>query len=292
MEWLNYHHLFYFWTIAREGSVTGAARLLRLSQSALSTQIRQLEENLGEKLFERRGRGLVLTEAGRVALRYAEDIFKLGQEFQNELKGRPSGRPLQLRVGISDVLPKLMVHQLLRPVLEGAEPIRLLCRESGMPTLFKALFEHEVDLVLSDSPYVPLGGPRAFNRLLTECGLALFAAPALMERHPGPFPRCLDGAPVLLQAEGTALRTGLDRWFQEQGLVPVLAGEFEDSALLKAFGAAGEGFFAVPEAISDAVVRRYQVERVGQVEAVRFQVHGITAERRVSHPGLAAILGL
>lgn len=291
MEWLNYHHLYYFWTIAREGSVTGAAKLLHVSQSALSTQIRQLEESLGEQLFERSGRRLVLTDSGRLAQRYAEDIFKLGREFQNELQGRPTGRPLRLVVGISDVLPKLMVHRILHPALELPEALRLSCRESGLGPLLQALFEHEVDLVLSDAPYVSLGGPRAFNHLLGECGVTFFGAGSLLQRHSKPFPSCLDGAPVLLPAEGAALRQSLDRWFQQQGLEPIIAGDFEDSALLKAFGAAGEGFFAAPAAIAQAVVQRYQVQEIGQAEGLRFSTYAVSTERRVSHPGLAAVLG-
>lgn len=291
MDWLNYHHLYYFWTIAREGSVTGAAKLLHVSQSALSTQVRQLEDSLGERLFERSGRRLVLTDSGRLAMRYAEDIFRLGGEFQNELKGRPTGRPLRLVVGISDVLPKLMVHRILHPALELPEALRLSCRESGLAPLLAALFEHEVDLVLSDAPYVPLGGPRAFNHLLGECGVSFFGEASLARRFPKPFPACLDGAPVLLPAEGTALRQSLDRWFQQQGLEPVIAGDFEDSALMKAFGAAGEGFFGAPSSIAQDVVQRYQVQVTGETEDVRFRTFGISTERRVSHPGLTAVLG-
>jgi len=285
MDWLNYHHLYYFWTIAREGSVTGAAKLLHVSQSALSTQIKQLEQALGEPLFERVGRRLVLSDAGRLAQRYAEDIFSLGREFQNELKGRPTGRPLRLAVGISDVLPKLMVHRILRPALELKDSLRLSCRESGLGSLLAALFEHEVD-----APYVPLGGPRAFNHLLGECGVTFFGAASLVRRCSQPFPACLDGAPVLLPAEGTALRQSLDRWFQQEQLVPVVAGDFDDSALLKAFGAAGEGFFAAPSGIAQDVVQRYQVQVVGEAGGLRFRSYAVSTERRISHPGLAAVL--
>lgn len=290
MEWLNYHHLLYFWTVAREGTVTAAAETLRISQPALSTQLRMLEENLGERLFQRAGRKLALTEAGRVAFRYADEIFTLGKEFQNELKGRPSGRPLRLVVGISDVLPKLMVHRLLRPALELPEPLRLSCRESGLQALLGALFAHEVDLVLTDAPHSGGGGPRAFNHLLGECGIDIFAAPALLRKHRRTFPACLDGAPILLPAEGTRLRLALERWFEASGIHPVVAGDFDDSALLKTFGAEGEGFFAAPSAIAADLEETYRVKRVGNAEGLLERVYAVTTERRLVHPAVLAIL--
>ena len=290
MEWLNYHHLLYFWTVAREGTVTAAANALRISQPALSTQLRMLEESLGEKLFQRAGRKLALTEAGRVAFRYADEIFTLGKEFQNELKGRPTGRPLRLVVGISDVLPKLMVHRLLRPALELAEPLRLSCRESSLPDLLGALFAHEVDLVLSDAPHSARGGPRAFNHLLGECGIDFFGAPALLRRHRRAFPACLDGAPVLLPSEGTRLRLALEHWFEEQGLHPVIAGDFDDSALLKTFGAEGEGFFAAPAAIAADLEGTYRVRRVGSAQGLSERIFAVSTERRLVHPAVLAIL--
>lgn len=290
MAWLNYHHLHYFWTVARLGSVRAASRELNLSQPALSTQIRQLEESLGERLFEREGRGLRLTEAGRLAYRYADEIFTLGREFQSELQGRPTGRPLQLVVGVSDVLPKLMVHRLLRPALGLDEPLRLSCREGGLGELIQALLAHEVDLVLSDVPCPPRTAPRAFNHLLGVCGVDLFAAPSLLARHPGPFPAALQGAPVLLPSEGTALRRDLDSWFGRRGLAPVVAGDFDDSALLKTFGAEGEGFFAAPAALAEEVCRSYGVRRVCALEGLLERVYAISAARRLVHPAVVAIL--
>lgn len=290
MDWLNYHHLFYFWTIAREGTVRGASEVLRVSQPALSTQIRQLENALGEKLFEKEGRGLRLTPAGRLAFRYADEIFTLGLEFQNELRGRPTGRPLRLVVGISDVLPKLMVHRLLRPALELAEPLRLSCREGRLPELLEGLRSHDIDLVLSDIPCTPQPGFRAYNHLLGECGVELFAAPDLAARHPGPYPAGLEGAPVLLPSEGTAMRRSLDATFERAGVLPVVAGDFDDSALLKTFGAQGEGFFTAPEAIADEVARAFGVRRLGPLEGLRERTYAISAERKLVHPAVLAIL--
>ena len=290
MEWLNYHHLLYFWTVVREGTVTAAAVVLRISQPALSTQLRTLEGSLGEKLFRRSGRKLELTDAGRIAFRYADEIFTLGKEFQNELKGRPTGRPLRLVVGISDVLPKLMVHKLLRPALELPEPLRLSCRESGLPQLLGALFAHEVDLVLSDAPHQARGGPRAFNHLLGECGIEFFGAPSLLRRHRRVFPGCLDGAPILLPSEGTRMRMALERWFELNGLHPVVAGDFDDSALLKTFGAEGEGFFAAPSAIAANLEGTYGVKRIGSVDGLVERVYAVSTERRLIHPAVLAIL--
>jgi LysR family transcriptional regulator, transcriptional activator of nhaA len=290
MEWLNYHHLLYFWTAAREGSITAAARSLNLSQPALSTQVRALEEQLGERLFEKSGRGQRLTEAGRLVFRYADEIFALGQELQQVLKGRPADRPLRLVVGISDVLPKLMVHRLLRPALELEQPVRLTCREAGLPRLLQELQAHELDIVLSDVPCSPLTGPRAFNHLLGECGVDLFAAPALLERFPGPFPQGLDGAPFLLPAEGHALRRGLDAWFGRRGLRPVVAGDFDDSALLNTFGTEGLGFFAAHAATAGEVVRQHRVRRLGPLEGLKARIYAVSAERRLVHPAVLAIL--
>lgn len=290
MEWLNYHHLLYFWTVAREGSVTAASRTLNLSQPALSTQIRALETSLGERLFEKSGRGLRLTEAGKLAFRYADEIFVLGQEFRQALKGQPTGQALRLVVGISDVLPKLMVHRLLRPALELSEPLRLSCREGNLSELLQALQSHEVDIVLSDVPCSPKAGPRAFNHLLGECGVDLFGAPSLLERHPGPFPEALDSAPFLLPSEGHALRRSLDAWFERRGLRPVIAADFDDSALLKTFGAEGLGFFAAPAAIAEEVVRAYAVRRLVPMEGLKERIHAVSAERRLVHPAVLAIL--
>jgi len=290
MDWLNYHHLHYFWRVAREGSITAASQVLNLSQSALSAQIRSLEQSLGERLFEKEGRGLRLTESGRLAYRYADEIFTLGGEFQNALRGRPTGRPLRLVVGATDVLPKLMVHRLLKPALGLEEPLRLDCREGSVAQLYGALFSHELDLVFTDAPFSAAEGPRAFNHLLGECGVDCFGTAALRKRHPAPFPRCLDGAPMLLPPEGTRLRQGLERWFQQADLHPVIAGEFADSALLKTFGAEGEGFFAAPAALASEVVNRYQVKRLGTVPDLKERFYAVSLARRVIHPGVKEIL--
>ena len=285
---MNYHHLFYFWTVAREGSVNQAARVLNLSQPALSTQIRRLEESLGEKLFMRVGRSLALTETGRMTLRYADEIFTLGKALQNELKGRPTGRPLQLSVGISDALPKRMVHLLLRPALRLSDEVRLRCLEGDAEHLVGRLLDHQLDLVLGDMPE-PARGRRLHNHLLGICNVEWFAEPKLRERYPGPFPACLNGAPVLLPMEGTSLRQALDQWFREEDLHPVIAGEFEDSALLSAFGVEGEGYFTAPAMVGSELVSDAKAQCVGATPGIHVRAYAITTERKLVHPAVQVI---
>jgi LysR family transcriptional activator of nhaA len=289
MEWLNYHHLFYFWTIAREGSVTRAAEKLRLAQPTLSAQIRSLEKALGVRLFQKEGRGLALTDAGRTAFRYADGIFGLGKEMQESLAGWTAGRTPVLAVGISDALAKLMVRTLLEPALLLPEPIRLLCREDRTDRLLAQLSLHELDLVLSDLPLPSNSSVRAFSHLLGECGVDVFGSPALLKHHPGAFPGCLEGAPFLLPPEGTALRRGLDQWFELEGLHPRIIGEFDDSALLKSFGQRGLGFFAAPSALTSEIERQYQVRRLGPVDRARERIYALTLDRRIRHPAVVAI---
>lgn len=289
MDWLNYHHLFYFWTVAREGSVTLAAERLRLAQPTLSAQIQSLEKALGVRLFQKEGRGLALTDAGRRAFRYADGIFSLGKELQESLAGWTADPVPILAVGISDALPKLMVRSLLAPALELPEPIRLLCREDRTDRLLAQLSLHELDLVLSDLPPPPGSAVKAFSHLLGECGVQIFGTTALRKRHAGTFPGCLNGAPVLLPLEGTALRRGLDQWFEVEGLHPRIVGEIDDSALLKSFGQQGVGFFAAPSNLAKEVERQYQVKRLGLAKGVRERVYVLTLDRRLRHPAVLAM---
>jgi len=289
VTWLNYHHLRYFWTIVREGSVTRAAEVLRLAQPTLSAQIRQLEGSLGVRLFERKGRGLVPTEAGRTVFRYADEIFTLGHELREALQGRAPGKPLPFVVGVSDVLPKLLVHQLLQPALALPEPVRLVCHEDGLDALLERLFRYELDLVLSEAPLRGQGRGRAFSHLLGACGVDVFGTRALIRRFGDAFPACLHGAPMLLPSEGTALRAGLERWLGQRGLRPVIRGEFDDNALLKMFGRAGEGFFAAPDALSADLAQDHGMVRLGAAEGLKAQVYALSAERRLAHPAVLAI---
>lgn len=290
MEWLNYHHLLYFWTIAREGGVTRAAEKLHLAQPTLSTQLKQLEESLGAKLFVKAGRGLVLTDTGKVVYRYAEEIFGLGQELQDVVAGRAVARPEAFVVGVSDVLSKLLVHRLLQPAFEMPDPPRLVCREEAMDPLLDDLARHEVDLVLTDHPLPATRRIKAYSHLLGESGLDWFGAPELLRRHRDPFPRCLEGAPVLLPAPGSVLREALDGWFTALDLRVKIVGEFNDSALLKAFGQEGTGFFAGPSVLAREIQRQHKVNRLGTTVGLRSRVYAISVERKVKHPAVVAIL--
>ncbi len=290
MEWLNYHHLLYFWTVAREGSVTRAAAQLRLGQPTVSTQIRTLEEALGEKLFTRVGRTLALTEVGRVVFRYADEIFSLGRDLLDTLKNRPTGRPIRFVVGIADVIPKLIAYRLLQPAVELGEPVRLVCREDKGDRLLAELAVHGLDLVLTDAPLGPTHKIRAFNHLLGECGVTFFGTARLARTYRRGFPRSLNGAPVLLPTDNTAVRRSFEQWFDAEGIRPVIVSEFEDSSLLKAFGSAGVGLFPAPSAIEKEIRRQYGVEIIGRVDRVRERFYAISVERRLKHPAVVAVV--
>ncbi|MFP2904990.1 transcriptional activator NhaR [Pyxidicoccus sp. 3LFB2] len=290
MDWLNYHHLYYFWVVAKEGSIVAASKKLRLAHPTISGQIRRLEEVLGEKLFAHRGRNLVLTEAGRVALRYAEAIFTLGGEFLDTIKGRASGeRPLRLVVGVADVLPPSLVRRFLEPALRSAQPVRLVCRgDKSVVEFIAEMAVHTVDLVIADGPAGP-NPVRVFNHLLGECGTTFFAAPKLATATRRGFPRSLEGTPFLLPGAPSAVRRALDQWFEAQGVQPKVVAEFDDSALMKDFGRQGMGVFAAPTVIEAEVMQDYGVRVVGRAEAVRQQFYAISSERKIRHPSVVAI---
>lgn len=289
MEWLNYHHLLYFWLVVREGGLAPASARLRLAQSTVSAQVHSFEHALGEKLFTRRGRRLVLTEVGQLVYRYADEIFSLGQELQDAIKGRPVGRPLRLVVGIADVVPKLVARRLLEPALNLSEPIQLVCREDKPERLLAELATHDVDVVLADAPIPPSTHVRAFNHLLGECGVVFFATAKLAAGRRSEFPESLDGAPLLLPTPNTVLRRALDQWFAKLGVRPNIVAEFEDSALLKVFGQTGQGIFPAPAVIANEVQRQYNVRIVGRTDEVRERFYAISLERRLKHPAVVAI---
>ncbi|MDD9940254.1 MAG: transcriptional activator NhaR [Myxococcales bacterium] len=289
VEWLNYHHLLYFWTVAKEGSVSQAARSLRLAQPTVSGQIKALEHSLDTKLFERKGRRLELTEQGRLVFRYAEDIFGLGRELMDTVKGRPTGRPMRLRVGISDMLPKLVAQRLLAPAIHIDEPVRIVCRGDKTDRLLAELALRDLDLVLSDVPVGAGVKVRAFNHLLGECGMTFFAVPKLARAYRRGFPKSLDGAPLILPTQENLVRRSLDHWFGMLDLRPRIIAEFDDSGLLKAFGRAGEGIFTAPSVVASSVREQYQVQAVGRTEDVRERFYAITVERRIKHPAVVAI---
>lgn len=290
MKWLNYHHLLYFWTVAKEGTITAACEKLCLAQPTISAQLRKLEESLGHKLFRHVGRNLALTETGRVVFRYANDIFSLGQELMDTLEGRPPGRRTRLRVGVADVLPKVIVHRLLKPALRSPESLHVVCYEGKPTALLARLSVHELDLVLSDSPMSPEVKLRAFNHQLGECGVSIFGSKRLSSSYRRGFPQSLDGAPFYLPTNNTSIRRQLDHWFLSHSIRPFVIAEFEDSALLKVFGRTGGGLFAGPTVVEEEIQKFYGVSSVGRLESLREQFYAISLERELKHPAVAAIV--
>jgi LysR family transcriptional regulator, transcriptional activator of nhaA len=289
MEWLNYHHLFYFWTVMREGSITAASEKLHLAQSTISAQLSKLEDSLDVKLMQRVGRNLEPTDAGQLVLRYADEIFSLGKEMMDSLKGRPVSGPLSLRVGIVDVVPKLVAQKLLEPTSKLPEQVRLICHEGKDENLLAELALHNLDVVLTDTPLRSGLSIKAYNHLLGECGVTFFGVKELAESLQGEFPYSLDKAPILLPMAMSALRGMLDQWFDKLSIHPIVVGEFVDSALLKVFGQAGEGIFVAPTVIEKEVVKQYQVQAIGRTNGIKEKFYAISVERIIKHPAVAAI---
>jgi LysR family transcriptional regulator, transcriptional activator of nhaA len=289
MEWLNYHHLLYFWTVAREGTIAKASQVLLLAQPTISEQVRNLEESLGVRLFQKKGRNLVLTDAGRVAFEYADEIFSRGREMSDVLRGRTVGRAARFTVGIADVVPKLIVYRLILPALKLSDPIRLVCREGKPDKLLSQLAIHEVDLVISDSPLDPSIRIRAFSHLLGQSGLSFFAHPRLAKRFKARFPKCLDGMPFLMPADNTDLRRSLEHWLDTQGVRPVVVGEFEDSALASVFSEAAVGAFVAPTPTEAQVKKQYGLSLLGRTRDIVERFYAISLDRRIKHPAVIAI---
>lgn len=290
MQHLNYRQLEYFWAVGREGSITAAGRFLGVSQPAVSAQVRGLERALGERLLRKSGRTLVLTDMGHLVFRYADEIFSLGRELTETVRGQPSERPLRLTVGMVQALPKMVAWQLVSAALRMETPVRLVVREDQPDVLFGELALHAVDLVLSDAPLPRPLGIRAYDHVLGDCGVSVLATSDHAQRYAGGFPASLEGAPFILPTSNTMLRRSLDRWFEEQGLRPSTVAEIEDSAVLKVFGQEGVGLIVVPAVIEKRVCDQYGLERIGRIDSVRERFYAITAERRIVHPAVAAIL--
>lgn len=289
MEWLNYHHLHYFWMVAKEGTIARACEKLRLAQPTISGQLRQFEESLGEKLFTKSGRNLVLTDTGQVVYRYAEEIFSVGEELQDVLRGRPQGRAARFQVGISDLMPKWIVFRVLEPVLTMREPIHLICYEDSTDGLLLKLASHSLDIILTDAPVTAPSRARVYNHELGSCGLTFFGTPELTVRYRKNFPKSFDGAPFLLPMEGSSMRRSLEQWFDRHQVRPVIVGEFQDSALLKVFGQAGAGIFPVASAVEKDVRDHYGAAVIGRTTEIVERFYAISVERRLKHPAVVAI---
>ncbi|HVK88426.1 MAG TPA: transcriptional activator NhaR [Kofleriaceae bacterium] len=290
MEWLNYHHLLYFWMVAKHGSITRASVELRLAHPTISGQIHQLEEALGAKLFVRSGRNLALTDSGRIAFRYADEIFALGQEFQDALKGRTTGQPLRLVVGVSDVIAKSIVHRILEPAFELRDKVRVICREARSADAFMGdLAVHAIDVVLADAPAGPGTPVRTFSHPLGECGSSFFATSQLARVSRQQFPRSLDGAPVILPGSDSTFRRALDEWFRSRNIHPQIVAELDDLALASVLAEKGLGVLAAPDVISKELRQRYSLQLVGRAKDLRQRFFAISMERKIKNPAVAAI---
>ena len=290
MDWLNYHHLLYFWSVAKHGTMTKACEELRLAQPTISGQIGQLENTLGEKLFIRTGRRLALTEMGQLVFKYAEDIFSTGQELMNTVKGQANGHPTRLVVGIADAVPKPLATQLLKSALKLYRPTRLICQEDKLHQLLTDLMAHRSDMVIADTPTPSSIKEHTYTHPLGESGVTLFATTKLASRYRQGFPQSLNGAPLLLPTSNAVLRRLLDQWLINHGLHPNIVGEFDDSATLKAFGQDGYGVFPGVSVIEKEICRQYRVQVVGQLDSLKQHFYAITVERRLKHPAVLALV--
>jgi len=290
VEWLNYHHLLYFWSVAKHGTVTKASEELRLAQPTLSGQIHLLENTFGEKLFIRTGRRLVLTEMGQLVFKYADDIFATGQELLNTVKGKTDGHSTRLVVGIADAVPKPLATQLLKSALKMYRPTRLICQEDKLRELLSDLTAHRSDLVIADTPAPPGIKEHMYNHPLGESGVTLFATAKLAGQYRRDFPRSLLNAPLLLPTSTAMLRRLIDQWMVNHGVHPNVVGEFDDSATLKAFGQDGHGIFPGATVIEKEICRQYRVQAVGQLDGLLQHFYAITVERRLKHPAVLALV--
>lgn len=286
---INYKHLHYFWAVAKQGGITRASEHLHLTPQTISGQISLLEDTLGQALFSKAGRNIELTETGRVVFSYADEIFSLGGELEQMLRNLPVDRPVAFKVGVVDAIPKTIAYRLLAPALELADPVRIICKENSLDQLLAELAVHRIDLVIADGP-VPSGlSVRGFNHLLGECGISFLASSELANSLNKDFPNSLNNAPMLLPSAINLLQARLLDWLDGLHIYPRIVGEFDDSALMKAFGQSGTGVFTVPTAIAEEVADQYNVQIIGSTEEVREEFYAISAERRISHPAVAAI---
>jgi LysR family transcriptional activator of nhaA len=289
MSSLNFKHLRYFWVVAANGTIARAAEILHVTPQTISGQLRELEEQVDAKLFQKSGRNLVLTDTGRLVFSYADEMFRLGDELQDVIEGRSPGAALTLTVGVAMVVPKLLAYRVLEPVLNMPESVRLVCLEASLADLLADLSVHKIDLVLADAPMSPTLNVRAYNHLLGESGLSFFTARKAARKHRTGFPHSLNGAPMLMPTASSALRRSLEQWLEQQDIKPVVVAEFEDRALMKAVGEAGTGIFTSPTAVEEDVVAKYGVSVIGRTEEIKERFYAISAERRIKHPAVSAI---
>lgn len=286
---MNLKHLYYFWKVARLGGVIRAGEAIHISPQTLSGQIKLLEEHVGTALFARKGRSLELTDAGRLALEYADEMFALEAELDQVFRHYPQGRPTDFRVGVADALPKSLAYRLLRPAIGLDEPVRIVCREWRLDRLLAELALHRLDLVISDSPVPANVDVRAYSHKLSESGLSFLGHPELMRGVSEPFPQCLNRLPLLLPGEDSAMRRKLAEWLDRKRLRVTVAGEFDDAALMAAFGRERVGVFPVPTVLADEYLALGELRLLGHVDRVRIEYFALSVQRRLTHPCVVAI---
>jgi LysR family transcriptional activator of nhaA len=286
---LNYKQLHYFWAVAKAGSIVRASERLHLTPQTLSGQIGLLEEALGVTLFLRVGRRLELTETGRLTLSYADEVFQIGGELEEALRSRPESRSIQFRVGVDDAVPKSIAYRLLTPAMTLAQPVRIVCREDKLARLLVELAIQRLDLILADQPMPAGTNIKGYSHKLGECGITFFAEPRLAAQFSEKWPDILDVAPLLIPGKEAAVRSPLMRWFDIHQIRPRIVGEFDDSALMQAFGQAGTGIFIAPSVMADEVRRAHGVIVIGETDEVTEQFYAISMERRLTHPAVVAI---
>ncbi len=289
MPSLNYKHLRYYWMVAKTGSIAKAAEQLHLTPHAVSGQINEFEQSLGVELFKKSGRNLELTEAGRRIMVYADDIFTTGDQLLDVLRNQLQTRRRHFRVGIADAVPKVIAYRLLEPAMQIEEPLRLNCREGRLDLLLAELALHKLDVVIADRPLGNHLSIRAYNHLLGKCGLTIFGTAALAKKFAGKFPQRLQGAPFLIPGEDVAVQAKILRWMGDHQLQTVIVGEFDDGALMKAFGRAGAGFFFAPSAMKEEICRQYKVQAIGEVPEIIEEIYLLTTDRRLNDPAVVAI---
>ena len=289
MRHLNYTHLLYFWTVAREGSIAKASEVLHLTPQTISGQLKLLEQAVGEPLFERVGRGLALTDTGQVVNQYADEIFMLGAELTQRVKSNQALIPTSLNVGVVNSIPKLVALRVLEPALSMDDPVKVVCREGDLDRLLGDLAVHRLDLVISDRP-IPTGtNVKAYNHALGESHISFFAHRSIARKYQKNFPQSLDGAPMLLPISSNPLRRSLDEWFDGMDITPMTMAEFDDSALLKAFGEAAVGVYPAPSAIAEEISSMYHSVELGAVESIKESYFAISPERKLKHPAVLQI---
>jgi LysR family transcriptional activator of nhaA len=289
---MNFKHLHYFWRVAKAGGIARASEQLHITPQTISGQIGLLEDDLGTPLFAKRGRNLEMTDTGKLVFGYAEDIFALGSELEETVRNYAAGgRPVEFRVGVADAVSKTIAYRLIEPATRLTTPVRLVCREWKLDSLLAELSAHRLDLVIAGAPIPASVSVRAYNHRLGESAVSFFASAQLRKTLKGKFPACLDGAPMLVPGADAAVRSSLERWWEAKGLRLRVVGEFDDSALMKAFGQGGAGVFIGPSVLESEIEAQYSVMTLGRTDDIVEEFFAISVERRVTHPCVVAITG-